>query len=130
MLNGTNRNPTAIDWSTAKVCHKFIYKHSEILYHQVFNSAGSKFMFAQIRELAKDRTYRSQTGVDQSSSTGQSQVTGGYADNRGSFFKRSIEYVVTKEKIDQAMRGIPYNQHVRGAKIRNEQRAQDQECQE
>ena len=63
-------------------------------------------------------------------STGQSQVTGGYADNRGSTFQRRIEYVVTKEKIDQAMKGITYNRHDREAKIRNEQRAQDQVCQE
>ena len=37
-------------------------------------------------------------------------------DNRGSTFKRRIEYAVTKEKIDQAMRWIAYNRHVRETK--------------
>ena len=96
-------------------------------------------MLAQIRELAKDRKYKSQrgwlpislkTGEDQSLSAGQSQVTGGYTDNRGSNSQRRMEYVVTKEKLDQAMKGIIYNQHVREAKIRNEQRLQDQVYQE
>ena len=38
--------------------------------------------------------------------------------------------MLVKETIDQAMRGITYNRHVKEAKIRNEQRAQDQVCQE
>ena len=38
--------------------------------------------------------------------------------------------MVMKEKIDQAMRGIVYNRHVREVKIRNDQRTQDQVCHE
>ena len=57
---------------------------------------------------------------------GNTQVTGGYADNGGIPFPRRMEYVVTKDKLEHAMKGIIINCHVREAKIRNEQRMQDQ----
>ena len=92
-------------------------------------------MFVQIQELGKDRKYKIQkgwlsisliAGLGHTSSVGQTQVTGGYADNRGSPFPRRMEYVVTKDKSEHAMKGIIINCHVREAKIRNEQRMQDQ----
>ena len=106
MLHIIYKNLITIDRSTSQRCKRFLYKHTEVPYHQVFNNAGSKFIFAQIRELAKDRRYKT------------------LKDSLSIRFDKGVD----NTKMKNGIKTIPTNLHVRDAKIRDDKHKQDRCC--